>query len=276
MKTKFAIVISEQDKAGMNIAKHLDELGVDYVLIKKNTISSEKELGGSSAVAESDFVIFATKHRSEKEMKSLTVHAPGNFGGGADFGGVGGRVCKTSGVFLKYLFSVLSDEALKQGIVGDGKYEVSLECTHHGPLIDKPCCFIEIGGSEKEWVDGSAGEVIANVIKRAINNLFISFGEENKEWEAVIGVGGPHYCPNFNKIQLNTNYAISHIIPQYNFPISEEIIKEAINKTIDPLGVKKAIIDWKGCGKSAERGEVIKILEKCGLEVIRTDKVDKD
>jgi len=60
------------------------------------------------------FIILATKHRSEKGTKSLTCHAPGNWKG-ADFGGVAGKVCKTSAVFLKLLFNILSDEAEKQG-----------------------------------------------------------------------------------------------------------------------------------------------------------------
>ena len=31
------------------------------------------------------------------------------------------------------------------------KYKLTLECTHHGPLIEKPCVFIEIGSTETEW-----------------------------------------------------------------------------------------------------------------------------
>lgn len=257
---KFAIVISKKDKAGMNIARHLDELGVDYVLVDEPSIYADEEIKEMNL--DCDFVIFATQHRSEKGQKSLTCHAPGNWKQ-ADFGGDKGRICKTSARFLKLLFKVLNEEAEKKGFDS----EVSMECTHHGPLIEKPCCFIEIGSNEKDWEDAVAGEIIADVIKRVVKE----YKDVPKAYEPVIGIGGPHYCPNFNKIQLNLNYAVGHVIPGYILPLTKEIVQKAIDRTIE--GVKKAIIDWKGCGKAADREEVIKILESCGLEVLRSDKI---
>ena len=35
---KFGIVISKKDKAGMNIAKHLDKFGINYVVVEEQTI----------------------------------------------------------------------------------------------------------------------------------------------------------------------------------------------------------------------------------------------
>ena len=283
---KFQIVISKKDKAGMNIAKHLDGLGVGYNLIDEDSIDADNVDKDFDA----DFIIFATKHRSARGNKSLTCHAPGNWKG-ADFGGTDGEVCKTSSMFLKLLFSILGDEAEKQG----WKDEVSLECTHHGPLIKKPCCFVEIGSDESGWEDEKAGEIIANVISKTIKEFIsnskekvkggqiINLGKSNiseqssarlpKASEAVIGIGGPHYCPNFNKIQLNSKYAVGHIIPQYVFPVTSEMLQEAVKKTVEP--VKSVIIDWKGCGVSSEREQLISLIKSIGLEVLRSDKIEK-
>ena len=186
-----------------------------------------------------DFVIFASKHKSEKREKTLSIHAPGNFRI-TDFrgraisresqynpvtSGVGrrGKICKTSALFQKQIFEKLNKNVEEYHLED---YKVTLECTHHGPFIDKPCIFIEIGSTENEWNDKRAGFVVAKTISETIKNF-----KENPYNEIAIGIGGPHYCPNFNKIQLNSNIAISHIIPQYILPISEEMIREAIEKT---------------------------------------------
>ncbi len=261
---KFAIVASKKDEAGMTIARELEKLDVDVILLDKISIYADEEV--NEKCADADFVIFATKHESEKKVKSLSVHAPGNWGV-ADFGGVAGKVCKTSAMFLKLIFNILNDESEKQKLKD---YEITMECTHHGPLIQKPCIFIEIGSSEEGWNDSNAGKVIATTIKRAINNIVL--GGLSK-YESVIAIGGPHYCPNFNKVQLNSKYAVGHVIPQYVLPLTNEMISEAVSGTIEK--VKKVIIDWKGCGVSAEREKVISLLEKEGLEVLRSDKVGK-
>jgi len=263
---KFAIVVSRKDEAGRTIARELENLGVNFIEVEQESIYADEEVNEKCAGA--GFVIFATKHESEKKMPDMTVHVPGNWKN-ADYGGKEGKVCKTSAIFMKMLFNILNDETGKQGLKD---YAVTIECTHHGPLIEKPCCFIEIGSSEEEWGDVDAGKVIAMTIKRAIRGwsdpptpLTLS------QTEAVIGIGGPHYCPNFSKIQLGSKYAIGHVIPQYALPLTAEIVKEAVAKTVEP--VKKAIIDWKGCGISAERKKVIEVLVGCGLEVIRSDKI---
>ena len=93
------------------------------------------------------------------------------------------------------------------------------------------------------------------------------------KYESVVGIGGPHYCPNFNKVQLGSKYAVGHVIPQYAFPVDKEMIREGVVKTNEK--VSKVIIDWKGCGKSSERDDLIRVLKEEGLEVLRSDKISK-
>ncbi|MEK6820118.1 MAG: D-aminoacyl-tRNA deacylase, partial [Nanoarchaeota archaeon] len=203
---KPVIVTSKRDKAGMNIASFISELPVYYV---EEEIIYAENLHEKPEIGERDFVIFASKHKSEQERKTFSIHAPGNWGK-AELGGREGKVCMTSALFLKHLFKTLVKKAENSG------YECTLECTHHGPYLEKPCCFIEIGSGEEQWRDEKAGKIIAETIKKAISTF-----NSNQKFIPAIGIGGPHYCPNFNKIQLNSDIAISHIIPQYAFPITE-------------------------------------------------------
>lgn len=262
---RFAIAYSKKDPAGVNIIQQLEKIGflpqVPIIELKKQTIYAEFFDKNNPKLRNIDFLVFASKHASEKKTPSLSLHAPGNWRG-ADFGGQEGKVCKTSAFILKYLFQQLNKNAeqLKE------KYEITLECTHHGPLINLPCCFIEIGSSEKEWQDKQAATIIAKTILSLQNY-------KKQNWIPAIGIGGPHYCPNFNKIQLNSEYAISHIIPQYSLPLTTSMLKQAEQKTQEH--VKNILLDWKGCGKSEERAKVIDIIKRFGIEMKRTSEVEK-
>ena len=145
---------------------------------------------------------------------------------------------------------------------------MTLECTHHGPLINKPCIFIEIGSTETEFTDRQAGFVIAKTIKDIIQEF-----KENPYNEVAIGIGGPHYCPNFNKLQLNSNVALSHIIPQYAFPLTEEMIKQAIDKTEEEVDF--VLLDYKGLGNAEQRKQVLEILDKLYIQYKKTSEVEK-
>jgi len=262
---RFAIAYSKKDLAGVNIITQFKKLGfapdMPIIELKKESIYSEDlNLINYPQLRGIDFIVFATKHRSAKGEASLSLHAPGNWRT-ADYGGKVGKVCSTSALVLKYLFQQLNRHARKLK-----KYHVTLECTHHGPLIELPCCFIELGSSEKQWKDEKAAEEIARTI------LTLQHYKHEKQIPCI-GIGGPHYCPNFNKIQLNSEYAISHIIPEYSLPLTENMLKQAEQKTIEQI--KTIIIDWKGLGKSEQKQEIINIIEKLGLKIIRTDKIKK-
>lgn len=246
---KFLIVGSKKDPASRNIITNLMDLGrFEYYIIEGDITNTDNF--DLTRFLNYDLIIFASKHKSEKPEKTLSIHSPGNFrevwGGGKE-----GRLCPASALFNKHLFELLN----KHTKTAELKYKVTLECTHHGPLIDKPCVFIEIGGGEREWKDRAASFVVAKTIREAIETY-----KENPYREIAIGIGGPHYCPSFNKIQEKSNVAIAHIIPKYVSPITEEMILESFNQTIEEIDF--AILDWKGLGIAEERDKIISILEK--------------
>ena len=265
---RFAIVYSIKDKAGINIVNQLKKFNylphVPVIELKKETVFSE-DLNKKKypELKNIDFLVFASKHQSKEKTPSLSLHAPGNFRN-ADFGGKPGKVCNTSAFVLKYLFQELNKNVNESEEIKN-KYQITLECTHHGPLIDIPCCFIELGSSEEQWGDEIAASVIAKTIA-SLQNF-----EANKSWIPAILIGGPHYVPSGNKIQLNSEYAISHIIPEYVFPLTESMLKETIEKTMETLNT--AILDWKGCGKSEERQKTINLLNQLGFKHIRTNNI---
>ncbi len=256
----FAAVYSVKDEAGRNIAERLKELSDMRIMSVERDIVDAEHV--DNKISE-DFIVFISKHQSQKHNKTLSLHAPGNWKK-AELGGEIEKVCLTSGFFMKRMFIELSLQKNKAGL----EYEVTLECTHHGPLIEKPCCFIEIGSTIEEWKDKKAGEVIARTIVETIRNL-----NYDSNWIPSVGIGGPHYCFSFNKVQLNSKYAISHIIPEYCLPLTKEMIGEALKKTKED--VKIVVLDWKGLGNSDARNNVVEMLKEMKIEAIRTGNVEK-
>jgi D-aminoacyl-tRNA deacylase len=274
MYKKYLVVSAKTDLAGMNIAQNLSQFKENPVLanlkdspnfdiyLAEDEVIHNKNLD-LEKINKYDFIIFATKHKSEKGTKSLSVHAPGNWRN-ADYGGEKGKICKISAMFQKQMFELLKKYADENFI--SREYEITLECTHHGPLIEKPCIFIEIGSSERDWKDRRAGFVIAKTIRDVIKNFKPSLYNE-----VAIAIGGPHYCPNFNLIQLNSNVAISHIIPQYSLPVDEKMIREAIDNTEEEVDF--ALIDWKGIGNAESRKQIIDILDKLYIRYKRIGEI---
>ena len=279
MYQKYLIIASKKDKAGINITTQLSQFrenpfvssmaqkpGFDFYLVDDEVVYTENL--DMEKINKYDFVIFASRHSSSSSetRKTISIHAPGNWLSTMPrFGGESGKVCKTSAVFQKQLFEKLHENAEKYHL---NDYEITLECTHHGPLIEKPCIFAEIGATENEWNDRRAGFVMA----KTISDIIFDF-KENPYNEVAIGIGGPHYCPSFNKIQLNSNVALSHVIPQYVFPLTEEMVREAINKTQEEVDI--ILLDWKGLGNEEQRKEILNILNKFYIQHKKTSEISK-
>jgi len=255
---KFVVVISKKDKAGMNI---LDKLkGSDFkkiFLIEEESIyASPQQLNNLDA----DFIVFATKHQSEQHRKTLSVHAPGNWHK-AEFGGEPRKLCKTSAIVIKKLFLELTKQAITKP-----EYQVTLEVTHHGPFLEKPCCFIEIGSTKEEWQDEEAGKIIARTIVEFTKIKL----EKTIPVIPTILLGGGHYSQAANKITLRTDYAFGHICPKYMLEhLDEKMLAQAINKTAPKPEL--VLLDWKGLGKYKQK--IVTLLEKIGLKYEKVQKV---
>ncbi|MBS3093820.1 hypothetical protein J4456_04555 [Candidatus Pacearchaeota archaeon] len=263
---RYAIIYCKDNIAGKNVADRFREMGfnphVPIIELRKETLYSEITIEKYPELRNIDFIFFASTHRSEKGVPSLCLHTPGNWRS-ADLGGKEGKICPTYAFVMKYLFIMLHKFAIEEKVTT--KYSISMEATHHGPLIDIPCCFIELGSAENEWKDATAAGVLAKTV------LSIQEYKPEKNWIASLAIGGPHYAPNFNHLQLKSSYAVSHIVAQYSLPLTENMLKEAEAKTKEQIS--KVLIDWKGCGKAEERERMITLIDKMGFSYLKTSDV---
>ncbi len=260
---KFIIISSKKDIAGMNIAdclirsfpfkeerksiyslKHSDK-EISLHIIEEDSIYYDK-----ANELDADYFIFASRHVSKNNDKALTIHFPGNFSD-AKYGGQDNELCVAATCLLKQAFINLNNTAK------DSEYNITLEATHHGPLLKKPVMFIELGSTIQEWKDKAAAELLARTIMKTISEY------EKKAYETAICFGGLHYCQNFKEIILNENTAFGHICPKYNLGnINESMIMKMINAS--DLPITYALLDWKGI-TGEEKQKLVAILEKLNI-----------
>lgn len=251
---QFTIICPKPDFAGTNIAEELKKFKIPLIEPEERSIFLENI---DKEIEKTDFIIFATTHRGKKE-KILSVHAPGNWDK-AELGGKEGEVCPTSSFVLKVFFQ----ELVKNTPEGWG---TTMEVTHHGPYLETPCLFIEIGSNESDWKQKEAGIAIAKTIKESIERI-----KKEKQGDiSAILIGGGHYNHSAVKVMLRTNYAVGHIIPEHMLEfIDENMIHEALTKTLPHPEI--VLLDWKGLG--SHKKKVVDLLEKMNLKSERVQRL---
>jgi len=268
------LVASEKDPASLNIKKRLlatyrfDETtarfqenttyagqvnGKDVRLI---TLSQESIYAQNLTTffTDPELIVFISRHSSISGTPTLSVHTPGNLGS-ADLGGKPREVSVSPGNAMREALKVMSkmrEEMLLQ-------YEVSYEGTHHGPSLNTPTMFAELGSSPEQWNDAAAAEVVAHAVMGAISRF------RSVSAETVLGMGGPHYNSKFTKMALETEVAFGHIIPKHSMlQIDSGILQQCVDRTLE--NVERAILDWKGI-KSDDKPRVLAMLNKIGLQI---------
>ena len=145
-------------------------------------------------------VIVASKHRSESGTSTLTVHPIGNFGK-AEFGGKPRTLVPTSPGLMTDALRTLKGKARAAGL----GYEVSFEVTHHGPFLETPTFYIEIGSLEEQWADEGAARTVAETILEA----------RETDYPIAVGVGGGHYAPRLTDVALAKKVSFGHMLANY-------------------------------------------------------------
>jgi len=266
------MVASTKDLASTNIAKELlehyefervsedfqrnpvyfgkfEEREVKLVHVNDDTINTQY----ITDFFNPQLIVFLSRHSSASGTPTLSVHTPGNLANEAKFGGIRKKISISPAGAMK---EALIEMAKLRRDMGLG-YKVSYECTHHGPSLDVPTMFAELGSSPKQWKDLEAAEVVAHAAMAAVFR--------QSQYHAVLGIGGPHYNEKFTKIALTTNVAFGHIIPKYAIPqIDAEMIRQCLERTVET--VESAVLEWKGI-KGADKGKLIAALEKIGIPI---------
>jgi D-aminoacyl-tRNA deacylase len=125
---------------------------------------------------------------------------------------------------------------------------------------------MELGSSEREWVIKEAAEMVSTAI---INTIFqyIKFQKE-KSIKIGVGFGGTHYAPQFKKLIVEKNIAISFICPKYYIKELDKSMIELILKR-NSEKIDYFIIDWKGIN-AEEKQHLIPLLEEFSIPIKKT------
>jgi D-aminoacyl-tRNA deacylase len=197
-------------------------------------------------------IVFISRHSSQSGKPTLSVHTPGNLGN-AELGGLPRKVSVAPASAMQTALKALKhqQETLKLG------YEVSYECTHHGPSLNVPTMFVELGSSQPQWEDPVAAQAVAHAAIAAIAEF------SAPKASAVLGIGGTHYNQKFTAMALSDEAVFGHMIPKYTVGVvDEEILRQCVERTLEKVSL--AALDWKGI-RSEDKPGLLSALEGVGL-----------
>jgi D-aminoacyl-tRNA deacylase len=272
MNTMFLITASNKDIASLTIKNQLlnyyqftetpelfqqnpmywiNLMGKKIVLVTLN-----KELVDAQNLPENfpyaKLIIFISRHSSQSGKPTLSVHTPGNFAE-AGLGGLPRIISVSPATAMREALIALQQQ--KKRFVLD--YEVSYECTHHGPSLNKPAMFVELGSSELQWYDQKAAQAVAHAAMSAITHFHETASS------ALLGIGGPHYNQKFTQMALSGEAIFSHMIPKYAVStINSAMLSQCREKTLE--NVPSAVLDWKGI-KSEDKPKLLEALRDAEL-----------
>lgn len=268
------LVASQRDIAGLNIKQQIlrsypfQETGKVFqqnpvynaqINSKKVTLITLNQEAVTAqnlpeAFPDAQLIVFISRHSSQSGRPTLTVHTSGNFAD-AELGGLPKTVSVSPAVAMRDALKALALQKEQLGL----NYEVSYECTHHGPSLNVPSMFVELGSSELQWRDALAAEAVGHAAISAIEKFTASSAES-----AVLGIGGTHYNQKFTRLALEGSVVFGHMIPKYAVAnVDSELLSMCVKRTLEK--VSHALLDWKGI-RSQDKPNLMLALDKVGLE----------
>jgi len=229
-------------------------------------------------------VIFPSRHSAVSGNASLTLHPIGTmqvpFDNTPDFGGRPGD-CPPPNPRLAAWWRELNSLELEFD-----EFDLSLETTHHGPWIETPSLFIEIGSTSDTWGHIGAAKVLAGIIYRGLGlDGSEGLGTWNGEGQVVITLGGGHYAPRANLLGLQQNVWLGHMLATYALPFHkgendivsgmwENSIRKAVNatKVAFPGGEIVCSMDKKAF-KGWQRQAIRDLLEELEIPLLRSSEI---
>ncbi len=205
--------------------------------------------------------IFISRHRSKMERPTLTVHPIGNYGE-AQFGGKPKTLVESAPRLMTQLLRLIKKNLQPTNL----NYQVCYEVTHHGPYLEIPTLFAEVGSTEKEWIKKEPADIIAQSIIELLEKYHY---EEDlpDDIPVLLGIGGGHYAPRFTDVIFEKKAAFGHMVPSYHIEagnIDQEIFEKAIQATPNVNAVyihKKAL-------KKSQVTEYKQLFQNMGIPVI--------
>jgi D-aminoacyl-tRNA deacylase len=248
------ILLKEYDFIAVNefIYRSRIYTNVQMIMINKIPLYADKI---DEIYSDTGCFIFVSRHKSSSEIPTLTCHTTGNFNQNP-YGGRPKEIGMCYPWIQKQYFLELY--GLRHKVP---RYDITIEATHHGPTsLEKPTLFVEIGSTEKEWLDPD----VANIVCVALLEV-VSKNPGSCE-RVAIGLGGTHYPSKFNKLILESEYGLATVAPRHNLQnLDGTMIQSMISRSIEK--VSYFVYDTKGMG--TEKKRVLSLVAETGLEIIK-------
>jgi D-aminoacyl-tRNA deacylase len=162
-------------------------------------------------------LVFPSIHRSERNVPCLTVHPLGNPGATAEVGGRPRTLDPTDPRRMAAALRALSEQGTASGL------EATYEATHHGPELDLPAMFVEIGYGTDPSPPSAAVRVLANVIPRLV---------PDPSDRVALALGGGHYAPHFTDLARKRHWAFGHILSRHALAtLDAEVARSAYERS---------------------------------------------
>jgi len=265
------LVSSEEDPASRNMKDLLlqkrewKELGTPYDLLVSDDmiLATVKgihiyEDGMDKRIAdlvglEADEVVFLSRHRAASSIPTLTVHPIGNFAE-AKFGGRDGVLVPPAPSLMNGLLRQIA--SLAKGL----PFQISFEVTHHGPWLETPTVYMEIGSDETMWGCRDAADCLTDALL-TVNKA---------DYPVLIGLGGGHYAPRFTEVALSRKANFGHMIPSYVLEsVDRSETERLVRYAIEVSGAEAVYIHRKSM-KRSRASELAALLDRIGVPSLRS------
>ncbi|MFB6117140.1 D-aminoacyl-tRNA deacylase [Halosegnis sp.] len=267
-----AVVVSQADRASEHIGQRLLELG-DWTDYKDDSrppadgggtyhrIDGEQpaelrtftelhiHAEGLAEPFDNPDLLFVVSRHSGETGPLLTAHPTGN-SGPADFGGEPGAFARAAPNALVALLASFNEHV-------PAGYDVGMECTHHGPTdLEIPSLFVELGSGDEQWDDPAGARAVA----QAVLDCRAVAPERARQ---LVGFGGGHYAPRFERICRTTDWAVGHVLADWvleAMPHPREATA-VLERAFEQSGARHAVVE-------GDRPVLQDVIEELGYEVV--------
>ena len=229
-------------------------------------------------------VIFPSRHAAKSGKPCLTLHPIGvphhpleeepPFGGRSGF-------APPPNSRIAPLWRILHKKWVHSAIP---EFSLSLEVTHHGPILEAPSLFIEVGSTEPYWPNEKAAKLLAEVLLDGLGLTglpSLSWNETHSGEPVLITLGGGHYAPKANKLALQTDVWLGHMLANHSLPFGSQeepgiLWKQSIDAAISSTkqaypGGKIVCNVEKKSFKGWQRQLIYGYLDTLGIEVVKSN-----
>lgn len=215
-----------------------------------------------------DLLVFASRHAGDTGAL-LTGHFTGNFGP-AEYGGDDHALAEAAPNALARLLEAFETYAPE-------RYDVGMECTHHGPTdVGCPSLFAELGSDEPQWNDPDGARAVARaILELGEVDRSAAEGDTSEGGTAgdggvaphrerqVVGFGGNHYVPRYQRIVERTPWAVGHIASEWALEAmgTPDEHRDVIEAAFDASGAELAVLEgtWP---------DLARVVEDLGYEIV--------